>query len=104
MEDCLKLFPTKSYNKFGYILILLSFVLIGIVVIVVATAFDLKATLECKPDRTLASDFLTRKYIETQCLLKYAEEFHPALPTYVLIIMNFGLVLLLNVFFAWWVG
>ena len=102
MDSCWKLLPKKSYNKFGYIL-LASFVLIGIVIITIATAFDLKATLHCNPDKTLASDLLTRKYIETQCLLKYGQEFYPPLPIYVLIIMNFGLVLLLSVFYAWWV-
>ncbi len=103
MDSCLKLLPKKkSYNRYGYLL-LASFVLTGIVIITIATAFDLKATLHCNPDKTLASDLLTRKYIETQCLLKYAQEFHPSLPIYVLVIMNFGLVLLLSVFYAWWV-
>ena len=102
MESCWKLLPKKSYNKFGYI-VLASFVLIGIVIIGIATAFDSKATLQCNPDKTLASDLSTRKYIETQCLLKYAQKFHLSLPIYVLIIMNFGLVLLLSVFYAWWV-
>ena len=102
MESCWKLLPKKSYNKFGYI-VLASFVLIGIVIIGIATSLDLKATLQCNPDKTLASDLSTRKYIETQCLLKYAQEFHPSLPIYVLIIINFGLVLLLSVLYAWWV-
>ncbi len=102
MESCWKLLPKKSYNKFGYI-VLASFVLIGIVIIGIATAFNSKATLQCNPDKTLASDLSTRKYIETLCLLKYTREFHPSLPIYVLIIINFGLVLLLCVFYAWWV-
>ena len=103
MDSCLKLLQKKkSYNGYGYLL-LASFVLTGIVIITIATAFDLKATLHCNPDKTLASDLLTRKYIETQCLLKYGQEFYPPLPIYVLIIMNFGLVLLLSVFYAWWV-
>ncbi len=102
MESCWKLLPKKSYNRDGY-LVLASFVFIGIVIIGIATAFDLKATLQCDPDKTIASDLSTRKYIETQCLLKYGQEFYPLLPIYVLIIMNFGLVLLLSVFYAWWV-
>ena len=102
MESCWKLLPKKSYNKFGYI-VLASFVFIGVVIIGIATSLDSKATLQCKPDKTLATDLSTRKYIDTQCLLKYAQEFHPSLPIYVLIVINFGLVLLLCVFYAWWV-
>lgn len=68
MERCFKLIPQRSYNKYGYVLLGL-FVSIGIVVIGIATAFDLKATLQCKPDKTLANDLPTRKYIETECLI-----------------------------------
>ncbi len=100
MDSCWKLLPKKSYNKFGYIL-LASFVLIGIVIIGIATSLDLKATLQCNPDKTLASDLSTRKYIETQCLLKYAQEFHPSLPLHNLFIINFGLVLLLSIIYAY---
>ena len=101
MERCFKLIPQRSYNKYGYVLLAL-FVSIGIVVIGIATAFDLKATLQCKPDKTLANDLPTRKYIETECLIKYAQEFHLLLPFYLLIVMNFGLVLLLNICYAIW--
>ena len=74
---------------------------IGVVVSAIATSFDLKTTLNCNPDKIPASDLKTWKYIESQCLLKYAQEFHPSLPLYVLIIINFGLVILLSFIYAW---
>ena len=95
-------FPKRSYNKYGYMLLVL-FVAFGVVVSAIATSFDLKTTLNCNPDKIPASDLKTWKYIESQCLLKYAQEFHPSLPLYVLIIINFGLVILLSFIYAWWV-
>ncbi|CAB4035655.1 Hypothetical predicted protein [Paramuricea clavata] len=100
MESCLKLLPNKSYNKYS-LLFLTLFVLIGVVLIGIATDFHSKATLQCNPDKTLASDLSTRKYIETQCLLKYAQEFYPSLPLHNLFMINFGLVLLLNIIYAY---
>ena len=83
-------------------MLLALFVSIGIIVIGIATTFDLKTTLQCNPDKTIASDLSTRKFVETQCFLKYAQEFHPSIPLYVLIIINFGLVLLFSIVYAWW--
>ncbi len=100
MNSCWKLLPKKSYNKFGHI-VLASFVLIGIVIIGIATAFNSKATFQCNRDKTLASDSSTRKYIETECLLKYAQEFLPSLPLHNLFMINFGLVLLLSITYAY---
>ena len=100
MEACLKLLPNKSYNKYS-LLYLTLFVLIGVVLIGIASDFHSKATLQCNPDKTLASDLSTRKYIETQCLLKYAQEFYPSLPLHNLFMINFGLVLLLNIIYAY---
>ncbi|CAB4037315.1 Hypothetical predicted protein [Paramuricea clavata] len=102
MESCFKLLSKKGYNKYCYMLLAV-FMFIGIIVIGIATALDLKATLHCKPDESLASDLKTKNFVEPQCLLKYAQEFHPSIPLYVLIILNFGLVLLFNVIYAWWV-
>jgi hypothetical protein len=79
------------------------FVLIGIIVIGIATALDLKTTLHCNPDNTGASALKTKNFVEPQCLLKYVQEFHPSIPLYVLIIINFGLVLLFSIIYALWV-
>ncbi len=100
MEACLKLLPYKSYNKFG-LLYLTLFVSIGVVLIGIASDFDSKSTIQCNPDKTLASDLSTRKYIDTQCLLKYAQEFIPLLPLHNLLMINFGLVLLLSIIYAY---
>ena len=100
MENCLSYLSKKGYNKFGYIL-LVSFALIGTVVIAAAAALDSKATLQCNPDETLvASHSSTKEYIETQCLLEYAQKFQPFLPVYILITLNFGSVLLLSIFYS----
>ena len=100
MEACLKLLPHKSYNNFG-LLFLTLFVSIGVVVIGIASNFDSKSTMQCNPNKTLASDLSTRKYIDTQCLLKYAQEFIPLLPLHNLFVINFGLVLLLSIIYAY---
>ena len=100
MEGCLALLPRKSYNKFGFLCLAL-FVSAGVILIGIAS--DSKATLQCNPDKSLASDWSTRRFIETQCLLKYAQKFHPLLPLHNLLMINFGLVLLFSIIYAYWV-
>ncbi|XP_028408143.1 uncharacterized protein LOC114530731 [Dendronephthya gigantea] len=100
MESCLKYLPQKSYNTAGRVLLTI-FVSIGVVVIGIAGIFESKATLQCDPNKRLASDLPTRKYIDTQCLLKYAQEFQPFLPLYVIFMLNFGFVLLLSIIYAY---
>ena len=100
MESCLKLLPHKSYNTFGVVLLSL-FVATGVVLIAIATDLDSKATLQCNPDKSIASDLSTRKYIDTKCLLKYAQEFCPILPLHNLFMVNFGLVIILSVIYAY---
>ena len=60
MEICLKFLPRKSYDKNGLFLLMI-FVSIGVVLIGIAGIFEAQATLECNPDKNLASS--TRKYI-----------------------------------------
>ena len=100
MEGCLALLPRKSYNKFGF-LCLAAFVSAGVILIGIAS--NSKATLQCNPDKTLASDLSTRKYIEAHCLLKYAKQFHPLLALRYQLMINFGLVLFLSIIYAYWV-
>ena len=99
MEFCLKFIPRKSYNTVGWLSLIL-FVLISVVIIGITSDFESKATLQCNPDKTIASDLSTRKYIETQCLLKYSHEFYPFLPLKDVFIFNFGLVLVLIIIYA----
>ena len=99
MEICLKLLPRKSYDKNGLFLLMI-FVSIGVVVIGIAGIFEAKATFQCNPDKIIASDASTRKYIDTQCFLKYTQEFYTSLPIYVLVLMNFGIVYLLSIIYA----
>ena len=99
MKICLKLLPRKSYDKNGLFLLMI-FVSIGVVVIGIAGIFEAKATLQCNPDKKIASDALTRKNIDTQCFLKYTKEFYTSLPIYVLVLMNFGIVYLLSIIYA----
>ena len=99
MEVCLKLLPRKCYDK-NSLLVLIIFVSIGVVVIGVAGIFEAKATLQCNPDKIIASDASTRKYIETQCFLKYTQEFYTSPPLYALVLLNFGIVCLLNIIYA----
>ena len=99
MEICLKFLPRKSYDKNGLFLLMI-FVSIGVVLIGIAGIFEAQTTLECNPDKNLASDVSTRKYIATQCFLKYAQEFYPPLPIYAVVLMNFGIVYLLSIIYA----
>ena len=100
MESCLKFIPSKSYNKVGFLFLAL-FLSIGVVLIGIASDFDSKATLQCNPDKTLASDLSTRKYIETQCFFKYAQEFYPSMALRSQFMLNFGLVILLSIIYAY---
>ena len=100
MESCLKFIPRKSYNTKGWLSLIL-FVLISVVIIGITRDFESKATLQCNPDKTLASDLSTWKYIKTQCFLKYSQEFYPFLPLNVVFIINFGLVILLTIIYAY---
>ena len=99
METCLKILPRKSYDKNG-VLVLMTFVLIGVIVAGIAGIFGGMTTLQCIADKTFANDASTRKYIDTQCFLKYKQEFYPSLPFYVLVPMNFGIVCLLSIIYA----
>ena len=99
MEICLKFLPRKSYDKNGLFLLMI-FVSIGLILIGIAGIFEAQTTLECNPDKSLASDVSTRKYIATQCFLKYTQEFYPPLPIYALALMNFGIVYLLSIIYA----
>ena len=99
MESCLKFLPRKSYNTSGLILLTI-FGVIGVLVIGIASDFESKATLQCNPDKTIASDLSTRKFVDTQCFLKYTQEFYPYLPLQNLFMINFGLVLLLSIIYA----
>ena len=99
MEICLKFLPRKSYDKNGLFLLMI-FVSIGVVLIGIAGILEALTTLECNPDKNLASDVSTRKYVATQCFLKYAQEFYPPLPIYALVLMNFGIVYLLSIIYA----
>ena len=99
MEICLKLLPRKSYDKNGLFLLMI-FVSIGVVVIGISGIFEAKATFQCNPDKIIASDVSTRKYIDTQCFLKYTQEFYTSLPIYVLVLMNFGIVYLFSIIYA----
>ena len=99
MESWLKLLPRKSYNTFGEIALAL-FVSIGVVLIGIAGDFESKSSLQCDPNTSLPSSSSTRRYIETQCFLKYAKKYLLALPLYVLILISFGLVLVLSVIYA----
>ena len=100
MEGCLKFLPRKSYNTVGLVSLFI-FVSIGTVIIGITSDFESKATLQCNPDKTLASDLPTQTYIETECFLKYVQNFYPFLSLYVLFVINFGLVLLLSIIYAY---
>ena len=101
MESCLKLIPRKSYmyNTLGWEALGI-FVSIGAVIIGITSTNESKATLQCNPDKTLASDLSTRKYDETECFLKYAQEFYPFLPLDLLSVVNFGLVLVFSIVYG----
>ena len=100
MESCLKFLPRKSYNTFGLVSLTI-FVSFSALFIGLASDFESKATLQCNPDKTLASDLSTRNYIETRCFLKYVEEFYPFLSLNVMFIINLGVVLLLSIIYAY---
>ena len=102
MDKCLDVLSPKSYDKNSF-LVLKIFLLVGVIVIGIAGIFEALAQLNCNPDKTFPSDLLTQKYIvyiETQCFLKYTQQFYPSLPIYALVLLNFGIVCLFNIIYA----
>ena len=100
MESGLKFLPRKSYPWYGLVSFTI-FVSTGVVIIGITSDFESKATLQCNPDQTLATDLPTREYMETQCFLKYLQNFYPFLPLNVVFVINFGLVLVLSTIYAY---
>ena len=98
MESCLKFLPQKSFSKLD-LLFLSLFVSTGVVLIGIATGFETKATLHCSPDKIIASDFLT--YMEAKCFFDYTETFYPFLPVPYFLVLNVGLVVLLNIIYGY---
>ena len=101
MESCLKFIPRKSYPWYGLVSLTI-FVSIGVVIIAITDDLESKATFHCNPEKSLASD-LSPPYIATQCFLKYFQEYYPLLPLKVIFVINFGLVLVLSIIYAYMV-
>ena len=102
MESCLKFLPRKSYPWYGLVSLTI-FVSIGVVIIGITSDLESKATLQCNADKTLANHLPALPYIETQCFLKYSEQFYPFLPLNVVFVINFGLLVVLSIIYAYMV-
>ncbi|XP_028391883.1 NACHT, LRR and PYD domains-containing protein 12-like [Dendronephthya gigantea] len=99
MEGCLKLLPRNCYNTYSSVALAL-FVAIGVVLVGIASDYESRSSLECDPNKSFTSTLSKRKYVETQCLLKYGHEFLPSLSLNVLIVISFGLVVILSVVYG----
>ncbi|XP_028391764.1 NACHT, LRR and PYD domains-containing protein 3-like [Dendronephthya gigantea] len=100
MDSCLKLVPSKCYNTYSSVVLAL-FVAIGVVLVGITSDYESRSSLECDPNKSFTSTLSKRKYVETQCLLKYGQEFLPSLSLNVLIVISFGLVVILSVVYGY---
>lgn len=92
-------FSSKSYNKYGRIMLAVTFVLAAILV---AVGYDLKEKddFRCNPNKTIAADLVAKNYVTMKCYISYEEKHHPSIPVSRFIVINFGLILVISVAYA----
>ena len=99
-ESCLKLLPRKSYDTYGFIHLSL-YILTGIILIAIVGSIQSRGTFQCNPDKTISSNLATTKFINSECFRNYEREFYFSLPLFGLVSLNFGLVMLLSIVYAY---
>jgi hypothetical protein len=90
---------SKSYNKYGRIILAVVFVLSAILI---GVGYDLneKANFRCNPNTTIAADLTAKNFVETNCYINYEKKHHRSLPVSSFVVINFGLILVMSVVYA----
>ena len=99
MTNYLDYLPRKSFNTYGFVVILL-FVVFNVIIIGISSTST--ADLQCY-DKSISKtkDISLVKSINAKCSLKYQEKFHfLTVPVYVMVLLNFGIVLILSLVYA----
>ena len=89
-------FSSKSYNKYGRIILAVTF---GFATILVGVGYDLKEKddFRCNPNKTIAADLVAKNYVTMECYIRYETRHHPSIPVSRFIVINFGLILVISV-------
>lgn len=92
-------FSSKSYNKYGRIILAVTFVLAAILI---GVGYDLKEKddFRCNPNETIAAELVAKNYVTMRCYISYEKKHHPSIPVSRFIVINFGLVLVISVAYA----
>lgn len=92
-------FSSKSYNKYGRIILAVTFVLAAILV---GVGYDLKEKddFRCNPNKAIAADLVAKNYVTMGCYINYERKHHPSIPVSRFIVINFGLILVISVAYA----
>ena len=91
MTNYLNYLPRKSFNTYGFVVLLL-FVLFNVIVIGISSKST--AALQCyRESNSKPKDIALMKTINAKCFLKYQEKFHfITVPIYVVFLLNFGII------------
>ena len=100
MQDCMQFIPRKSYNTYGYVVLMLFF-LTAVTLIGITSDLNAKSNLSCNPGKNVVDDIKQKTFVETTCSLKYEQKYNSPLPLYQFVILNFGLVFILSIIYAY---
>ena len=100
MDSCIQFIPRKSYNTYGYVVLALFF-LTAVALIAITSALNGKSNLSCNPDKNIVNDIKQKTFVETECFLKYERKYNSPVPFNWFVILNFGLVFILCIIYAY---
>ena len=100
MESCMEFIPRKSYNTYGYVVLAL-FVFTGVPLAGITSDLNVKSNLSCNPGKNVVNDIKEKTFVETECFLKYEQKYNSPVPFNWFVILNFGLVLVLSIIYAY---
>ena len=100
MTNYLDYLPRKSFNTYGFVVILL-FVVFNVIIIGISSTSS--SELQCHHKSiSKTKDVSLIKSINAKCFLKYQEKFHfLTVPVYGMVLLNFGIVFILSLVYAY---
>ena len=100
MNNYLDYLPRKSFNTYGFVVLLLFVIFNAIIIGISSTS---KTELRCyHKSSSKTKDISLMKTIDAKCSLKYQEKFHfITVPIYVLFLLNFGIIFGLSIVYGY---
>lgn len=99
MTNYLDYIPRKSFNTYGFVILVL-FVVFNVIIIGISSTSTTE--LQCyHKSNSKTKDISLIKTINAKCSLKYQEKFHfITVPIYVMFLLNFGIILILSIVYG----